>query len=219
MQKQVFYFLKDLKKNNNREWFADHKEEYDAAREEADKLFDSILKALVKHDEIDSYRMYRIYRDMRFSKDKTPYKQHFAAIYSRKQPHNRGSFYVHLEPGNCFLGGGFWNPEKEDLLRIRKAIEVEDDLVHVLNNPQFISELDGLVGSQLKRAPKGFDIDHPRIELLRYKQFLLHKNFTDEEVLDSNFNEKVKEAYLVMKPFFLYMTDVLTTDENGQSIL
>lgn len=219
MQLSTFEFLTALKQNNNREWFSDNKETYEKAKERAATFFEAVYRELVKVDAIGKYRMYRIYRDVRFSKDKTPYKNHFSAVFMRAQPHNRGSFYIHLEPGNSFIGGGFWNPEKEDLLRIRESIVLEDDLEKILNNAQLKATFGILKGETLKTAPKGFDKEHERIELIRYKQFILTKPFSDKDVFSDSFIPDIVKVYSVLQPFFNYMTDVLTTDANGESII
>lgn len=215
----IFNFLKNLQKNNNRDWFIANKAEFESAKGEMQAFFEATLVQLEREDEFGKSKVYRIYRDARFSQDKTPYKNHMAAIFMRKQPHNRGSFYVHIEPGNSFIGGGFWNPEKEDLLRIRQGIEMDDELQVILNDQTLIHKLGGLQGESVKTAPKGFSKDHPRIDLLRKKQFILTRPLTDDEVLSSNFIGTVIETYKLMQPFFMYMTDVLTTDANGESIL
>lgn len=219
MQLSTFEFLTALKQNNNREWFSDNKETYEKAKERAATFFEAVYRELVKVDAIGKYRMYRIYRDVRFSKDKTPYKNHFSAVFMRAQPYNRGSFYVHLEPGNSFVGGGFWNPEKEDLQRIRERIVLEDDLGKILNNAQLKATFGILKGETLKTAPKGFDKEHERIELIRYKQFILTKPFSDKDVFSDSFILDIVKVYSVLQPFFNYMTDVLTTDANGESII
>lgn len=219
LNKSLFNFLEELAKNNNREWFQDHKDAFDAEKKNVELFCQELMEKLVNFDEVDSFRVYRIYRDTRFSLDKTPYKNHFGIIMKRKQPYNRGSFYIHLEPGNVFIGGGFWGPEKEDLFRIRKAIEVEDDLVDIIAAPDFQEKFGSLYGEQLKTAPKGFDKLHPRVDLLRYKQFLVIKKFTEEQALRADFISQIVEAYQAMLPFFEYMTSVLTTDENGESLL
>lgn len=219
MHSSVFEFLTALQKNNNREWFAENKELYEKAKDEAYSFFESIAEELSQLDEFSKFKMYRIYRDVRFSTDKSPYKNHFGAIFMRRQPHNRGSFYVHLEPENSFIGGGFWNPNKDDLQRIRQGIEMEDELEMILNEPKLKKEFGGLFGESVKTAPKGFDKEHSRIDLIRYKQFLLKKDFDNKTVFSPSFNEQVIDGYNTMQPFFLYLTDVLTTDANGASIL
>lgn len=218
MDQTVFHFLQELAQNNNREWFAEQKVNYEAAKEQAYTFFESVFRELTKEDDLNKFRMYRIYRDVRFSKDKSPYKNHFGAIYSRRQPHNRGSFYIHLEPGNVFIGAGFWNPEKDDLLRIRKAIEMEDDLELILDDKRLQKEFGGLQGEALKTAPKGFDKVHPRMELIRFKQFLLTKKYSEKDVLAKDLVQKIAADYQVLIPFFEYMTSVLTTDENGEPL-
>lgn len=219
MNQSVFDFLSALQNNNNREWFAENKELYEDAKNQAYSFFESLANELSKIDEFSKFKMYRIYRDVRFSTDKSPYKNHFGGIFMRLQPHNRGSFYVHLEPGNSFVGGGFWSPNKDDLQRIRQGIEVENDFQELLNEAKLKKEFGGLFGEALKTAPKGFDKEHPRIDLIRYKQFLLKKDFSDKSVFSSNFIDEVVDGYKTMQPFFMYLTDVLTTDANGESIL
>lgn len=218
MKNDFFAFLNELEKNNNRPWFQANKEEFEMAKAEADQIFRAIDRGLKERDEFQDYKFYRIYRDIRFSKDKTPYKNHFSAIFQRKQPQNRGSFYVHLQPGNSFVGGGFWGPEREDLVRIRKAIEMEDDLEKILQQKAFQKNFGELKGDQLKNVPKDFEKDHPRGELLKFKQYLLMKNYSDQEVKQGNFVQNILKDYELMRPFFLYMTDVLTTNENGESL-
>lgn len=219
MNPSIFKFLSDLQNNNNREWFAENKKIYEEAKKQANLFFESIASDLAKIDEFSKLKMYRIFRDVRFSADKSPYKNHFGAIFMRLQPHNRGSFYVHLEPGNTFVGGGFWDPNKDDLQRIREAIEIEDDLETILNESKLKKEMGGLFGDTLKTAPKGFDKTHERIELIRYKQFILKKDFKDQSVFEADFKDQVIDVYKTMQPFFMYMTDVLTTNANGESIL
>src|SRR5690606_31300397 len=124
----VFSFLNEIKSNNNRDWFAEHKTEYEQALKEAKELFEKIYSNIKNEDAIEDLKIYRIYRDVRFSKDKLPYKTHLAASVQRKRPDNRGGFYIHLEPGNSFVGGGFWGPEPQDLLRIRQEISWDDEI-------------------------------------------------------------------------------------------
>ena len=123
--KDTFTFLKSLKKNNNREWFETHKTEFKALEAEIKKVAEAVTTALNQEDRIEKTKLFRVYRDVRFSKDKTPYKSHFAIAFHREKPHFRGGYYMHISPGNSFVAGGFWNPNKEDLFRIRKELEVD----------------------------------------------------------------------------------------------
>ncbi|MFV0147693.1 DUF2461 domain-containing protein [Empedobacter falsenii] len=211
-------FLKQLEKNNNRDWFNTHKNEFDTAKAEADLIFNAIYQELSKKEELEPLKIYRIYRDVRFTNDKTPYKIHFSAQSGRKKPHNRGGYYFHIQPNHNFIGIGFWGPERDDLLRIRKDIEVSDELEKILQSKTLIKEFGEIQGEEVKSAPKGFSKDHERIALLRKKQYLFIKNFTDEEVLAEDFPKKVAKSIQVLQPFLNYMTEVLTTDENGQPL-
>jgi uncharacterized protein (TIGR02453 family) len=128
----------------------------------------------------------------------------------------RGGYYFHIEPGNSFIGGGFWAPNPQDLKRIRDEIAFDAaPLRKILKSKSFITTFGELQGEQVKTAPKGFDINNEAIDLLRYKQFLLMKKFTDKEVLDPSFAKQAALAFKNMRPFFDYMSDILTTDING----
>ncbi len=224
ISKTTLSFLKDLNKNNNRDWFAKNKERYSEELEKMIQFADDLLIQMNLHDEIETTSgkksLYRIYRDVRFSKDKSPYKKHWAGSFKRATSQKRGGYYYHIEPGNkSFIAGGFWSPNKEDLLRIRQEIAVDaEELREIINAPEFISTFGELRGEKLKTAPKGFPKDHPEIDLLRYKQFIFWKNFSDEEVVNKNFSEEANKTFQVMRPFFDYFSDVLTTDINGTPI-
>jgi len=215
-----FEFLKQLKENNNREWFTRQKLEYDLIVKENKEFFNQIFLELKNHDSLKSLHAFRIHRDVRFSKDKTPYKTNFGAGYSRTKPMLRGGYYIHLENNNSFVGGGFWSPNKEDLYRIRKEFELDSSEIEKItsdkNFKKYFSELEGLIGA--KTAPRGFDINHPAIDLIRKKQFVVRRNFTDEEVFAGSFKNEVITTFLAMRPFFDYMSEVLTSDINGESI-
>ncbi|HRG39096.1 MAG TPA: DUF2461 domain-containing protein [Bacteroidia bacterium] len=219
-----FEFLKQLQKNNNRDWFAKHKDRYEQELVQIVNFADDLLERMNKHDQIENESgkkcLFRIYRDTRFSKDKTPYKNHWSGNLRRATKKRRGSYYFHIEPGKSFLGGGFWNPEPADLKRIRDEIAYDASEFHkVFNNKTFKSTFGKLKGEQVQTTPKGFDSKHPEIELLRHKQFILIREFTDKEVMDANFVKEVNETFKRMRPFLNLMSDVLTTDVNGISLL
>lgn len=215
----VLAFLKELSKNNNREWFADNMDTF-RANEKAVKVFFNELKAEVrKLDTIDKMQVFRIYRDIRFSKDKTPYKRYFSAWFSRSKPMLRGSYYIHIEPGASFVEGGFWEPNPADLLRIRQEFEMDDSYIrNIMADATFKKYFGELEGVEVKTAPKGFDKNHPAIDLIKKKQFLITRKFTDKEVQDKNFMAEVLKTFIAMRPFFDYMSDVLTTNLNGESL-
>tara|TARA_R110000787_G_scaffold32138_8_gene84945 strand:- start:2819 stop:3490 length:672 start_codon:yes stop_codon:yes gene_type:complete len=220
-EKSSLQYLKDLKKNNNRDWFAETKPTFVIAQNNAKAVYATIRENLETHDEIDKFKLFRIYRDVRFSHDKTPYKAHFAGSFSRSGKHLRGGYYLRVRPGESFLAGGFWQPEKDDLLRIRKEIEMDaTEMRDILKDKDYVNYFGGkFEGEELKTAPRGFDKEHPDVDLLRKKGFIAVRNFTDEEVLSENFMEEVTNSFKALRPFFDYMSDVLTTNLNGESVL
>lgn len=220
----VFSFLNDLKKNNNREWFSEHKHRYIEAHEQMISFAEALLEEMKQHDQLATSTgkksLMRIYRDVRFSKDKSPYKPRFAGSFSRIKPQLRGGYFFGIEPGNTMIGGGFYGPQPDDLKLIRNHIVQDDtDLREVLNSAEFKETFGELRGEQLKTAPKGFDPDHPAIDLLRYKSLYAFRPFTDEEVVAPNFLQEVVKTFLTIRPFFDVMTEYLTTDLNGISLL
>jgi len=217
--KKAFEFLKQLEKNNNREWFAQHKAEYDSVVKENKTFFNKVYNELQEHDNLKGIHIFRIYRDVRFSKDQTPYKNHFGVGYSRSKPMLRGGYYIQLEPGNSFVGGGFWGPDAKDLLRIRKEFEINTaEIEKITSDKTFTKYFEEIKGDAVKTAPRGFDKDHPAIELIRKKQYVVMRKFTDKEVLSDDFQKETVLTLLAMRPFFDYMSEVLTTDLNGESL-
>lgn len=224
IQQSTLDFLAKLQANNNREWFQANKAVYEKAHQNTIAFADSLLEKMRIHDNIETASgkasLFRIYADTRFSKDKAPYKTHFGIRFSRATAQLRGGYYFHLEPGNSFMAGGFFSPNPDDLKRIREDISFNyEDWHEILSGSQFTETFGELRGDGVKTAPKGFDKDHPAIELLRKKQFILRHSFTDSEVLQPNFAEKLDETFRQLRPFFDYMSEVLTTDANGETIL
>lgn len=221
--RENFEFLKNLNANNNRDWFNEHKDVYQFNHENVIAFADELLFLMNQHDHIETENgkksLFRIYRDVRFSKDKSPYKTHWSGGFKRATKRLRGGYYFHIEPGgNSFIGGGFWDPDKEDLLRIREDIASDaSEIKAIITAKDFVDTFGGLSvhSAQLKTTPKGFPKDHPEIDLLRYKQFIFGKHFSDKEVTDQNFVNIANETFRKMRPFFDYMSEVLTTDANG----
>ena len=214
-------FLKLLDKNNNRDWFDKHKTEFLQEQMLIENFANALLKGLNEHDLIETpsgkKAVHRIYRDVRFSKNKTPYKNNWSGSFRRATRFRRGGYYFHIEPGdNSYIAGGFWGPDAKDLKRIRDEIAFDaSSLRTILKGKSFISTFGSLKGEQLKTTPKGFDAANEAIDLLRFKQFLLIKKFTDKEVLSESFLTEAGKTFKNMRPFFDYMSVVLTTDENG----
>ena len=217
-------FLKLIKQNNNRDWFNAHKERYLQELAHLERFADAVLHELNKEDVIETpsgkKSLHRIYRDTRFSKEKTPYKTNWSGGYRRATKLRRGGYYFHIEPGNSFIAGGFWGPNAEDLKRIRDEIAFDAaPLRKILKAKHFIKTFGALQGEQVKTTPKGYDAGNEGIDLLRYKQYLLTRPFTDKEVLDPSFVKETVSTFRYMRPFFDYMSEVLTTDINGISVI
>ena len=220
----TFDFLNDLKENNNREWFQDNKPRYEAAHQSMIAFADTLLDEMRTHDLIETptgkKSLYRIYRDVRFSKNKAPYKSNWGGSFRRATAALRGGYYYQVAPGNSFVAGGFWGPNKEDLARIRQEIDLDaSEFREVLAGEGLVKTFGQMTGQAVKTAPKGYPKDHPDIDLLRHKGFVFRHNFTDREALGKHFAQKVSATFQELRPFFDYMSEVLTTDANGVSII
>ncbi len=217
-------FLKTLSKNNNRDWFNKHKDDYLVVRKNIEAFADALLVEMNKHDKIETASgkksLFRIYKDVRFSKDKTPYNTHWSGTFKRATKKLRGGYYFHLKTGNSFLAGGFWDPEADDMKRIRQDIDSNHrEWKKVLADKTLVKTFGGMIGEKLSSAPRGYQKDHLAIDLLRHKQFLLKHQFTDKEVLSPDFVKNVNDTFKKMRPFLNFMSEVLTTDANGVSIV
>ena len=219
----AFTFLKSLKKHNNRNWFNSHKDQFLEEQQYIEIFADALLATLNLSDMIETpsgkKSLHRIYRDTRFSNNKTPYKTNWSGSFKRATKLRRGGYYFHIEPGNSFIAGGFRAPSPPDIKRIRDDIAFDAvPLRKIIKSKSFVSTFETLKGEQLKTTPKGFNADSEAIDLLRYKQFLLVKKFTDREVLSETFLAAAGQVFKNMRPFFDYMSTVLTTDINGIEI-
>ncbi|MBK8700316.1 MAG: DUF2461 domain-containing protein [Saprospiraceae bacterium] len=216
---QSLKFLKDIQKNNNKIWFDAHKADFTAAVEDFKTLCKGIEDGLNKTDQIDTVKIFRIYRDIRFSADKTPYKSNFGAGFSRATSQLRGGYYLHIEPGASFAGGGFWDPEAMDLKRIRDEISMDPGPMRAIQSSKTFKKYFGQIeGDQVKTMPRGYDTAHPAADLIRHKQFVVRRKFTDAEITSPRFAEEVIQTFKALRPFFDYMSEVLTTDNNGEPL-
>ncbi len=219
--KSSFKFLEKLGKNNHRDWMQEHKKEYLASEKELKLFYTEIQNGLEKTDEIAKQKIFRINRDIRFSKDKTPYNVHRSVSWSRSGAQRRGGYYLRLEPGNNFMAGGFFAPEPADLLRIRKEFEMDaTEIREILAKPDFNTAFGGFNQSNaVKTAPKGFSKEDPNIDLIRLKSYFVQHEFTDAEVHASDFLENLLYHFQLLRPYYNYMSAVLTTDLNGVSLI
>ena len=224
IEPSTFKFLKNLSQHNDRDWFNAHRQAYEQAYANAEAFFDALITKLNTHDSIETpsgkKSLYRIYNDVRFSKDKTPYNPRFAGGFKRTKPLLRGGYYLWLKPGASRAGCGFTYPNPQDLQRIRLDIlHNYDDWNKMLRAAILHRTFGEMQGEQVKTAPKGFPKDHEAINLLRYKQYWFERPFTDKEVLAPNFLNEVDKTFKAIRPFFDYMSDVLTTDLNGEALV
>ena len=224
INKSTIDFLRNLSRNNNRAWFNTHKEQYLLAQANAETFVDQLIVQMNKHDVIETpsgkKSLYRIYNDVRFSKDKSPYSPRFSGYLRRLKPFLRGGYYFWIRPGGSKIGCGFAYPNAEDLKRIRQDIDDNyEDWNKILKGKSLRSTYGLMQGDMVKTAPRGFDKDHPAIDLLRHKQFWFEHSFSDKEVLAGYFVNNMSKTFKAIRPFFDYMSEVLTTDLNGESIL
>jgi uncharacterized protein (TIGR02453 family) len=184
----------------------------------------SLLDEMRKFDQIETVSgkksLFRIYRDVRFSKNKQPYKTSWSGSFRRATSALRGGYYYHIEPGNTFIAGGFFGPNPSDLKLIRNHLDLDDaPLRAILDSSLIKSYFGALTGDQVKSAPRGFSADHPAIDLLRFKQFILRHDYANTEVLQKGFSVKIAEGFQNLIPFFDVMSEMLTSDLNGNSII
>jgi len=213
-------FLKKLKINNNRDWFNDNKEEFKDIQSGVKTFAQDVNDSLNVSDNIEKFKIFRIYRDLRFSKDKTPYKKNIGMAFHRAKPELRGGYYLEISADESFIAVGFWNPNKEDLLRIRKEIEIDGPEFRRIINQKKIKAIWGdLSGDEVKTSPKGFKSEHEDIDLIKKKQFIFIKYLKEEEILDKNFQKELVSYFVSIRPFFDYMSEILTTNLDGESLI
>lgn len=205
-------FLRDLAQNNNRPWFAAHRARYEQAMGAFEALIADVIDAVGRQEDLGSLMprdcIFRIYRDLRFSKDKTPYKLHFGAVVGAAGRHfpDRGT-YIHLQPGDAsFIADGLHEPDREQLANVRRAIaEDPQALREILADPEFVRWFGEMRGEMLRTAPQGYDREHPAIDLLRYKQFLVIRPLTDAEVVSDGLVTQIVGARQAMQPFLAWL--------------
>jgi len=205
----VIPFLTDLQKNNNKEWFAANKLRYEKASADFKKFVDDLIPYLAQTDPLLNGLLakdcvYRIYRDVRFSHDKTPYKTHFGAnIAPGGRKSKKAGFYLHIEPGgNSITGGGIYLPEPNVLKALRSEFhQVPEELLEILESSTIKKYFKGLWDEgKLKTAPKGFPKDFEHIELLKYKSYIVIGDLSITEITSANFMQKLVEIHKAMYP-------------------
>lgn len=214
--KSTLTFLSDISNHNNKSWFDQNRQAYEAAHE----AFESFTNALIDEfrisddlqDLIAKDCISRIYRDIRFSKDKSPYKTHmWATIAPGGKKATRMGYHFAIQPqGRSMIASGMWDPTTEQLTRFRQAIDQNAaEFKQVINEKTFVDYFGGIEGEKLKTAPQGYDRSHPEIELLQYKQILAAHNFTDPQVLAEDFLNQVVVCCRALRPFVDYLNGIL----------
>lgn len=213
-------FLDELKNNNHRDWFQANQKRYDAYKKDYRQLAEAFIAEMSKGDETLSQLeakncMFRINRDIRFSKDKSPYKTNMGLwMSSGAKGFNLAGYYVHVEKGASFIAAGLHQPDAAELKKIRREIDgFHEDLEAIVNEPEFkklYSDLDR--DNMLKTMPKGYEKDHPAIEFLKLKTFTATAKLSDKDIQDKDFVKKTAKKLLVLKPLVEFINRALTTE-------
>ena len=200
--KTILSFLSDLQKNNNKEWFNDNRKRYEESKEKMLFFTELMIQEISKFDDEIKYIspkdcLFRIFRDVRFSKDKQPYKTNIGSFITRDgRKGHRAGYYIHLEPGASFIGGGVWCPMPEPLKAIRSEVyDNAEGLKEIIQDKSFNRYYPAIMGEQLKTAPKGFPRDFEDIALLRHKSYAFGHELTDKIVKSDDFVATVVDAF------------------------
>ncbi|MSP85597.1 MAG: DUF2461 domain-containing protein [Flavobacteriaceae bacterium] len=222
ISKHNLKFLEDLKANNNRDWFLKNKKSYEEFKKDYHQLIHGFLEILKPQDanleflEVKNCA-FRINRDIRFSKNKLPYKTHLGIWMNTTQGNKNGpGYYIHIEKGSSFIAGGIYSPEADDLKKIRKEIAFfYEDLYEILKDENFRKYFSGLDKNEtntLKNGPKDFDKEHPAIEFLKLKSFVAVQKIADTELLNENFIKITAGKLIVLKPLLEFLNRGLSID-------
>jgi len=218
INRSTILFLKDLKKNNNKAWFDKNRPRYEVAKRNIEELVEKFLANVSLHDkryiQLSAKNcVFRIYRDIRFSSDKTPYKSHFGAgISPNGKKANEPGYYLHIEPSKSFLAGGIWMPEKDLLKKIRQEIDYNSKKMKKIladkNFNKYYGELDDEY--KLSRPPKGYDKNHPEIELLKFNSYIVWHQYSEKEISSLSFSRELNKGAKIMKPFLKFLDEAVS---------
>lgn len=213
--KTALDFLSDLRNHNEKAWFDENRKRYEAAKAEFEGFISHLIGEIGEFEDLGNLAAkdctMRIFRDVRFSKDKSPYRSNMAAsIAPGGRKSTRMGCYVHIEPNDqSFVGGGLYMPSSEQLARFRDAIDQDvETFKEIIVAPDFKKHFGSIQGQSLKSAPQGYTKDHPEIELLKMKQILVIRQFSDEQVVSADFPNKVVQTCKAMKPFNDYLNEL-----------
>ncbi|WP_291911789.1 DUF2461 domain-containing protein [Chitinophaga sp. CB10] len=213
LQSSTLKFLRTLKQHNTKPWFDDHRQEYEAAKEDFETLVQQVIDGLQKQDPTLAGLqvkdcVFRIYKDVRFSKDKTPYKTNMGAAFQqggKKSP--LAGYYFHLEPGgNSFAGGGLWMPPAPVLKKVRQEIDYNfEEFESIISNKEFIKHFGKIEGESLKTAPQGYQPDNPAIAYLRLKSLVVTRTLPDDAVVQPALVRDILKTFSLMQPLLQFI--------------
>ena len=215
IKESTLEFLKNLEENNTREWFESNRKQYEASKANFVDFCSVILEEMKLFEPDFSNTqvkdcIFRINRDVRFSKNKSPYKNHLSAAFG---PGGRNSgkidYYIQLQNGKTSIGGGMWQPSAGNLAKFRQEIDYSPEtLKSIIESKEFRKHFPEVYGEKLKKAPKGYPVDHPEVELLKYKELFFYTTFSNTEVLSGDFHNIILGHFKILKPYIDYVNDL-----------
>ena len=215
LQSHTLKFLKDLKKNNNKLWFDAHRKQYAEAKNDFENFIQSVLDKHSRNDsdlkELTAKKcLFRINRDVRFSKDKSPYKTNFGASMDKGgKKSGLAGYYFHLEPGKSFIGGGIWMPQPDALKKVRQEIDYcFDEFKKIIASKKFktvYGELYKGEGVQLSKVPQGFEKDNPAADYLKFKSWLVLTDISDQVITSKDLLKTTTDTFFVLQPFIKFL--------------
>ncbi len=212
LKKETLSFIKEVAENNNREWFALNKPRYEEAKADVINLVAVLIPELAKIDPVlpadadPKKHLMRIYRDVRFGKNKDPYKNNFGIWFSTKKGSNEPGYYLHIQPGNSFIAGGYWMPEAPHLKLIRQEIDYNiEEFKSLISNKNFKDQFELGKGNSLKNAPKGYDPADPNIEYLKLKSFEASMKLEDKDFFKPELVNKLISSFQVVQPLVVFL--------------
>lgn len=219
LQVSTIKFLKDLKKNNSKEWFDKNRKIYEYAKEDFASLVTNVIEQFGKKEEAIGLLtakdcMFRINRDVRFSKDKSPYKTNMGASFSKGgKKSTLAGYYFHCEPGQAFIGGGLWMPDANVVKKVRQEIDYNfTEFSKIIKNKKFVAQYKGLEitkETSLSREPKGYEKDNPAIEYIKLKSWLAMAPLTDTDLTDKTLTKKIVTAFEALQPLIIFLNSAL----------
>ncbi|MCE7038889.1 DUF2461 domain-containing protein [Dyadobacter sp. CY312] len=221
LRTQTLNFLRELVQNNNRDWFQGNRKKYDDAKADLEQLVSILIREISTFHDLGNLHvkdcLFRINRDVRFSKNKDPYKNNMGAgIGPGGKSSGKIDYYLHIQPdGQSFLGGGMWSPTTEQLAKYRQEVDYNArELKEIIHNSDFREYFPEIHGDALKTMPKGYPKDHPEIELLKRKQLFFMHQYSDKDVTSKDFANQIVKGVRLLKPYCDYMNYILSHSEE-----